>query len=156
MSHGAEEVIVEPGYVLDDNIGYLLRRCYQESTALFSGSAPAALSAPRFAALVRLVERGPLSQNRLGRLISADAATIKGIVERLRELGAVDVSRDPDDKRQRLVSVTDHGRQLHAAGVAASQDTASELLAGLSDGESTMLLELLQKVAGRRSVSGEM
>ncbi|MDI9916837.1 MarR family winged helix-turn-helix transcriptional regulator [Rhodococcus sp. IEGM 1379] len=155
MSQGTEEVAAK-GYVLDDNIGYLLRRCYQESTALFSGSAPVSLSAPRFAALVRLVERGPLSQNRLGRLISADAATIKGIVGCLRELGAVEVSRDPHDKRQRLVSVTDHGRQLHAAGVVASQDTAADLLAGLSDGEAKMFVELLQKVAGRRSASGEM
>ncbi|MFW0784453.1 MarR family winged helix-turn-helix transcriptional regulator [Gordonia sp. CPCC 206044] len=134
-------------YRLDQNVGYLLRRCYQESTAAFVRAAPPQLSAPRFAALARLAELGPLPQNRLGRLISADAATIKGIVDRLRDLGAVETAPDPDDRRQRLVTITETGRQWYAEGVVASRASASRILAALSDGEARIMLELLDKMA---------
>ena len=37
----------------------------------------------QFAALAKLAEQGPLSQNQLGRATAMDAATIKGVVGRL-------------------------------------------------------------------------
>jgi DNA-binding MarR family transcriptional regulator len=134
-------------YVLDDNIGFLLRRCSQANTAEFAQAAPAELSPPRFAALARLVELGPLSQNRLGRLISTDAATIKGIIDRLRQLEAVTISPDPSDKRQRLVAITEKGRSLYDEGIKASRSAASGMSDHLTHAEEVMLIALLRKVA---------
>lgn len=145
----------EPDYRLDENIGYLLRRCFQLSTFEFAQAAPDELSPSRFAALGRLVEEGAVSQNRLGRMVSADAATIKGIVDRLRVIDAVDVVPDPSDRRQRLVSITSVGRELYRQGVAASLASADAVMADLSAAERIMLVELLRKAAdGRGAVTG--
>ncbi|MGO1548073.1 MarR family winged helix-turn-helix transcriptional regulator [Microbacterium gubbeenense] len=134
-------------YALSENVGYLLRRCFQISTSEFVRTAPRELSPPRFAALARLIEVETVSQNRLGRLISADAATVKGIVDRLRSIGAVEVEADPHDKRQRLVSITPRGRELYDRGVAASRASAASLMSHLSEGEARMLVELLAKAS---------
>ncbi len=55
----------------------------QRHTAIFTGCMVEALTQTPFAALAKLYEVGPCSQNHLGRLIYLDAATIKGVVERL-------------------------------------------------------------------------
>ena len=47
------------------------------------------LTQTQFAALAKLHEVGPCSQNQLGRLIYLDAATIKGVVDRLSARGFV-------------------------------------------------------------------
>ena len=134
-------------YSLDQNLGYLLRRCYQASTALFAEASAGEVSAVQFAALVRLCQDGPVSQNRLGRSVASDAATIKGVVDRLRAAGAVTVSSDPGDRRHKLVTVTDVGRELCARGVAASTTTSGELSSTLSSAETALLVESLTKVA---------
>lgn len=134
-------------YRLEDNIGFLLRVCQQKSVAVFNQYAPEGLSSPRFAALAALVEAGgPVAQNRLGRLIATDAATIKGIVDRLKRLSAVDTSANPADRRQRLVSVTPVGREMYERGVAASVESSRAMFEDLSREESDMLRRLLRRV----------
>ncbi|WP_432974041.1 MarR family winged helix-turn-helix transcriptional regulator [Dactylosporangium sp. CA-233914] len=135
-------------YDLGLNVGYLLRRCSQDNTSRFMEAAPPVLSPPRFAALARLVQFGSVSQNRLGRLISTDAATIKGIVDRLSAAGAVKTSPDPTDKRQRLVSITEYGVELYIKGVIASKSAATQMLDKLSKSEAETFIALLLKVAG--------
>lgn len=134
-------------YALGDNIGFLLRVCNQRSAALFLEKSPDGLSAPRFAALAKLVEMGPLPQNRLGRLISIDAATIKGVVDRLAKVNAVSTSPNPDDKRQRIVSITDSGRELYLQGVEASLYTVRRLCDGLSNEEIRVFTRILTHMA---------
>jgi cobyrinic acid a,c-diamide synthase len=66
-------------YVLDDQIGFVLRRVTQRHLAIFSDAIPE-VTTTQFAALAKLAELGPLSQNHLGRVTAMDAATIKGVV----------------------------------------------------------------------------
>ncbi|MBT1170680.1 MarR family transcriptional regulator [Bifidobacterium sp. SO4] len=138
-----------PDYVLESNIGFLLRVCNQRSTALFAEKAPEGLSSPRFAALAKLVESGPLPQNRLGRLISIDAATIKGVVDRLQKADAVSTAPNPDDKRQRIVSITERGRELYSRGVEASLYTVHRLCEGLEQEEVEAFAHILRHIAAR-------
>lgn len=139
-------------YDLGDNIGFLLRVCHQKSIAVFNMYAPHGLSAPRFAALAALAKSdGPMPQNRLGRMIAADAATIKGIVDRLRACGAVDTAANPADRRQRLVSLTDSGRQMYEEGVSASEQSADAMTEDLTPAEAGMLCELLKRAGGHRN-----
>ena len=70
-------------YVLDDQVGFLLRVALQRHTAIFTTRMIEGLTQTQFAALAKLHEVGPCSQNHLGRLIYLDAATIKGVVDRL-------------------------------------------------------------------------
>ncbi|MEO0680298.1 MAG: MarR family transcriptional regulator, partial [Pseudomonadota bacterium] len=98
-------------YQLSDQAGYNLRRANQRHVAIFARHVDG-LTPTQFATLARLHERGPLSQNLLGRATAMDSATIKGVVERLRAKGFVASRLDENDQRLRLVELT-------AAGAAA-------------------------------------
>lgn len=140
------------GYDLDSQVGFLLRRAHQRHTALFNQHMPDRLTPTQFAAMARLFERGALSQNLLGREIALDAATIKGVVDRLESRGLLEVRPDPDDGRRSLISLSEHGRArtreyIEIAGritdatlaPVESDDRANlvRLLAVLADGEAT-------------------
>jgi DNA-binding MarR family transcriptional regulator len=70
-------------YRLDDQVGFLLRVAMQRHTSIFMSRIIKGLTQTQFAALAKLREVGPCSQNQLGRLIYLDAATTKGVVDRL-------------------------------------------------------------------------
>lgn len=97
-------------YRLDDQIGFILRQANQRYAALFANGIGNGLTPTQWAALVRLGETGPCPQNQLGRLTAMDAATIKGVVERLDKRGLIQRSADPDDGRRLLVSLSPAGR----------------------------------------------
>src|SRR6202140_2467611 len=81
-------------YVLDTQILFLQRVAVQRNTSIFTASMIEALRQTQFAALAKLHEVGPCSQNHLGRLIYMDAATIKGVVDRLGGRGFVTALND--------------------------------------------------------------
>ena len=79
--------------MLEDQIGFLLRVAMQRHTAIFLSKMVDGLTQAQFATLAKLY-RGGCSQNELGRLISLDAATINGIIGRMKTRGMVAVKRD--------------------------------------------------------------
>src|SRR6266850_4662337 len=81
-------------YVLDEQVGFLLRVAMQRHTAIFMSRMIADLTQTQFAALAKLFTAGPCSQNQLGRLIYLDAATTKGVVDRLGMRGLVTARPD--------------------------------------------------------------
>jgi DNA-binding MarR family transcriptional regulator len=137
-----------PGYRLDDQVGFLLRRAHQRHTALFHQKMPERLTPTQFAAMARLQERGPLSQNRLGRAIALDAATIKGVVDRLVGRGLLRVEPDPDDGRRSLVSLTAEGEQTARRCSQLAVEISAETLAPVPAEEREQLLALLADLAG--------
>jgi len=132
-------------YILDDQIGYLLRRVTQRHLAIFSDRIPE-VTTTQFAVLSRLVQLGPLSQNRLGRETSMDAATVKGVVDRLARLGLVVTAPDPDDRRRLTVSLTAAGERLFAARRATALAVSDETLAPLTPAERAQLQSLLLRL----------
>lgn len=135
-----------PGYDLDAQIGYLLRRVTQRHLALFAQAIPE-LTTMQFAVLARLAQLGPLSQNHLGREASMDAATIKGVVDRLVRQGLVVTTPDPDDRRRLTVSLTDSGATLVASLVPAALAVTEATLAPLTAEERATLSALLARLA---------
>lgn len=133
-------------YDLDTNLGFLLRRAQQLNAALFAQLNESALSGSQFAALCRLIDEGATSQNALGRRVNADGATIKGIVDRLEQRGAVTTTRYEADRRQLIVQATDVGVALFDAAIIGSEATSERMLASLSPGERVLLIELLAKI----------
>ena len=135
-----------PGYDLDAQIGYLLRRVTQRHLALFAQAIPE-LTTMQFAVLARLAQLGPLSQNHLGREASMDAATIKGVVDRLVRQGLVVTTPDPDDRRRLTVSLTASGATLVASLVPAALAVTEATLAPLTAEERATLSALLARLA---------
>ena len=132
-------------YVLDDQIGYVLRRVTQRHLALFSESIPQ-VTTVQFAVLARLVEMGPQSQNHLGRSTAMDAATIKGVVDRLVRQGLVETSADPTDKRRLTVGLTAAGQALFETTVDQAVTESNRTLEPLKPQERSLLLQLLSRL----------
>jgi DNA-binding MarR family transcriptional regulator len=134
-------------YVLNEQIGFLLRVAMQRHTAIFTSRMIEDLTQTQFAALAKLLEVGPCSQNHLGRLIYLDAATIKGVVDRLRVRRLVATGHDPQDRRLRSVMLTVAGRRLIEAAIGAAAEITAETLAPLSAEEQRTVTRLLKKLA---------
>jgi DNA-binding MarR family transcriptional regulator len=108
---GRSENLQSP-YVLDDQIGFMLRQVWQRHATIFAKEIGINLTPTQWAALAKLTETGPCSQNQLGRLTAMDVATIKGVIDRLTARGLTETSPDPDDGRRLLVSLTRAGQAL--------------------------------------------
>jgi len=136
---------IEKPYVLDDQIGFVLRRVTQRHLSIFSGLIPD-LTTTQFATLAKLAELGPLSQNHLGRVTAMDAATIKGVVDRLRKQGLVESAGDPADKRRLTVALSPAGKALFTDRVRAAAEATERTTAPLTRDETERLMTLLLKL----------
>lgn len=135
-----------PPYVLDEQIGFILRQVSQRHTVIFSRDIGADLTPTQWAALAKLAETGPCSQNQLGRLTAMDAATIKGVIDRLTARGLTETSADPEDGRRLRVSLTRAGQQLAEKVAANAMAISRETLAPLDSRERELLVALLSKL----------
>jgi MarR family transcriptional regulator, lower aerobic nicotinate degradation pathway regulator len=123
-----------------------MRVAMQRHTSIFTSRMVDGLTQTQFAALAKLYEVGPCSQNYLGRLIYLDAATIKGVVDRLHLRGFVTALNDPNDRRRRAVALTDRGRQLTEAAVRVAAEITAATLAPLTAEEQRQIAKLLRKL----------
>ncbi|MEZ5785579.1 MAG: MarR family transcriptional regulator [Xanthobacteraceae bacterium] len=135
-----------PRYVLDEQVGFLLRQVNQRHTTIFAERMIEGLTPTQWAALAKLDESGPLSQNHLGRLTAMDAATIKGVVDRLTARGLTNAEPDPDDGRRLNIALTEEGRAVVARAVSLAFDITDATLSPLSSTERQTLVRLLEKL----------
>ncbi len=139
-------VATEHGYVLDEQVGFLLRVAMQRHTSIFTARMIEGLTQTQFAALTKLCEVGPCSQNQLGRLIYLDAATIKGVVDRLAARGFVSTLNDPNDRRRLEVALTERGRRVTQAAIVVATEITAATLAPLTADEQRTVARLLKKL----------
>lgn len=140
--------VPDPAWRLDDQIGFLLRRAYQRAGGnLVAEIGGRDLTPQQFATLARLLECGPVSQNRLGRLVAMEPPNIRDVVQRLVRRGLADAGRDPTDARRVLVGLTPRGRDLVGDLIAAETRATERTLAPLSRAERAQLARLLRRVA---------
>lgn len=138
-------IVAEP-YRLQEQVGFVLRKAHQRHVAIFA-SRISDLTPPQFAVLATLHEQGDASQNQLGQMVAMDAATIKGVIDRLKARGFVSVDKDESDKRRLIVRVTLQGVDAVRELVPLARDITGETLAPLTQRESETLLRLLNKIA---------
>jgi DNA-binding MarR family transcriptional regulator len=137
----------DAAYTLDEQIGFILRKVSQRHTAIFTAAFGNDLTPPQWSTLAKLHEMGPTSQNQLGRLIALDAATIKGVVDRLTARGLTETSADPDDARRVVVALTELGRAEAEKGFAVAGRITEETLAPLDAGQRAQLITLLKALS---------
>jgi MarR family transcriptional regulator, lower aerobic nicotinate degradation pathway regulator len=135
-----------PPYILDEQIGFILRQVWQRHAAIFARDIGINLTPTQWAALAKLNETGPCSQNQLGRLTAMDVATIKGVIDRLTARGLTETSADPEDGRRLLVSLTRAGQQLAEKAAPNALAISRETLAPLDTREREALIGLLNKL----------
>ncbi|MDG2375178.1 MAG: MarR family winged helix-turn-helix transcriptional regulator [Woeseiaceae bacterium] len=144
LGSGAE---VDSLYTIEQQVGFLLRRTHQRSTAIFQNLfAESGLTPLQFASLMKIRDQGRASQNLLGRLTYADPATIMGVINRLVERGLIRKSVDPDDKRKSILILTSKGLNLIESLETTAREVSRETLAPLSPDEQKTFLLLLAKL----------
>ena len=132
--------------MLEEQIGFILRQVNQRHTTIFANRIGDELTPTQWAALVKLRDIGPCSQNFLGRLTAMDGATIKGVVDRLTKRRLTETTPDPEDSRRRLVALTAAGERLLRERVAAAAEITEMTLAPLAAADRAALLRLLKKL----------
>lgn len=134
-------------YLLDAQIGYMLRQAHQRHTTIFASLMVDDLTPTQWAALAKLKEIGPSSQNLLGRLTAMDAATIKGVIDRLTKRGFTKTRPDLADGRRLLVALTERGAALYERAKPIAARITTQTLEPLTERERAELLVLLTKLA---------
>jgi DNA-binding MarR family transcriptional regulator len=141
-----DEEPAQDKYRLQDQIGFVLRKAHQRHVAIFAARL-ADLTPPQFAALAKLHDIGVTSQNQLGSMIAMDAATIKGVIERLKARGLVEVEKHESDRRRLMVMLTLDGRETVERLLPLAREITAETLSPLSAKDAATLVKLLSKIA---------
>ena len=133
-------------YRVDQQIGFFLRQANQRHVAIFTRGMGDRLTTTQWAALSKLREIQPSSQNQLGRETAMDVATIKGVIDRLVARNLVRTAPDPNDGRRLILSLTEEGQATIDRNLDNAVSVTEETLAPLTSGERMMLVELLRKI----------
>lgn len=134
-------------YVLEQQVGHLLRRANQRHTALFARHFAAFDLTPlQFAVLMKLHGAGPLSQNHLGRLTAMDPNTAQGVILRLLRRRLVMRQPSPEDRRRKLLSLTEAGAALAGRLAVEGRAISEATLSPLTARERRQLLALLARL----------
>lgn len=132
-------------YRLDEQIGFKLRVANQKHLEIFTASM-ADLTPRQFAVMAKLLEQGPLSQNHLGRQVAMDAATTKGVIERLLRKGYVRSEPSGNDRRRLEISLTSEGTAATHEATAIAKEVSARTARNLTERELQRLLALLDKL----------
>jgi DNA-binding MarR family transcriptional regulator len=88
------------------------------------------------------------TQAALAEVIGADKSRIIGVLDELEAAGLLQRTRDPADRRARLVAVTDEGRRKRRAVQVDIQRGEDELLAKVSVADREAFLRVLATLSG--------
>ncbi len=137
----------ESDYVLEDQIGFLLRKANQRHRSIFTTQVEGRIAPQQFSVLVKLRELGSVPQNQLGRLVALDSATMAGVVKRLSDAGLVQSTKSPDDARFRMLKLTAKGRRQVEQVLPTAQRITELTLEPLTDDEARTLADLLARIS---------
>ena len=96
--------------------------------------------------LFRLTRTPGLRQVELAELLDVEPITLCRIIDRLEESGLVERSKDPDDRRARLLHVTAQARPIVEKLRALASELAGEAFAGIDPGEVEITRRVLARV----------
>ena len=127
--------------------GHHIRRLHQIAVAIFMQETEAHGVTPvQYGALQAVRNTPGIDQRTLARSIGFDTSTIAGVVDRLEARGLLQRSASPDDRRVRLLTLTDAGHALVDAVVPSmwrAQERMLEPLPARERGEFLRMLRLL-------------
>ena len=87
-----------------------------------------------------------ITQREIVALTHLRPPTVSVIIKKMQDEGLVDILKNPSDKRQTLISLTELGRSVDAAAIEKIKKTDATALSGLNDDERETLMLLLGKM----------
>lgn len=96
--------------------GFQIRRLQQIAVAVFlQETEPHGITPVQYAALHAIANAPNIDQRTLARSIGLDTSTTASVIDRLEARGLMQRNASPDDRRVRLLTLTDSGRGCLAA-----------------------------------------
>lgn len=133
---------------INDMPGHLIRRLHQVAVATFAdATATFAVTPVQYAALSAIARFPGIDQRSVANLAAFDASTIGDVIKRLEGRELLERAADESDRRIKRVYLTGKGQALLQEIdplVVRSQET---LLSPLSEGERTIFVYLLRRLA---------
>ena len=134
-------------YDYSEQVGHLLRKAYQRHLAIFqTNSIDPQLTSVQFSLLCALLDNGPSSQADLVRTSAIDQATIRGILQRLKQRNLIALASDENDRRKVIYALTDEGRGLTFGMMPKALGISEQTVQDLNPAERVALLYLLRKL----------
>ena len=101
-----------------------------------------------YTALVAVNERAGVSQRELSEILDIDPSAVVAIIDDLQRAELVSRTTHPDDRRTRMVALTDTGREVLTQMAPLSAAVDDQILASLNLGERERFIDMLSRVAG--------
>jgi DNA-binding MarR family transcriptional regulator len=135
-------------YEVSEQIGHLLRKAYQRHLFIFGQTiGDPQLTAVQFAVLSASRKLGPSSMSDLGKATAIDAATVRGIIERLRARELIELQMNPGDRRKVTVQLTRAGERLVEQVTPTALRISELTMSDMNDAERVAVLYLLRKLS---------
>jgi DNA-binding MarR family transcriptional regulator len=153
-----DEAKAPPSQTLDESrlthlVGYAASRAAITMRRVFAlHLGPMDLKVVEFSILMLVASNPQINQKRLGQALDISAPNMAVTLDRLVERGWVERVRDTQDRRAQHVHLTRKGEEIaqRAERISATMENAS--LKMLSPAERALLIELLMKVAGGKTL----
>ncbi|OTG87650.1 MarR family transcriptional regulator [Acinetobacter sp. ANC 4558] len=137
----------EHKYVIEEQIGYLLRRVYYHHLSIFQQSLDETrLTSVQFAVLYAINKLQECSQKELIEDTGIDQATIRGIIQRLKDKHLISQDADLNDKRKVLIHITTQGKAELDLAIPIAETITDTTLKALNPAEKVALQFLLKKI----------
>lgn len=127
---------------------HLVRRASQHVTTCWTATVTTGLTTAQFAVLAVLGDGDTLDQQTIGARLGVDKATGTYLIDRLRRDGLVKAHADPDNRRRRLITITDEGARVLDTTMPEAERAEERVASRLSTGEWDLLNQLLFRAAG--------
>jgi MarR family 2-MHQ and catechol resistance regulon transcriptional repressor len=99
-----------------------------------------------FGVLEALLHRGPLSVKQIGAKVLLTSGSMTAAVDRLEARGLVTRQDDAEDRRSKIIHLTDAGRELIERVFAEHREAMEEAVAGFPVEERAALIESLRRL----------
>jgi len=99
-----------------------------------------------FAVLEVVLHKGPTPVNEIGSLVRLTSGSITAAVDRLEKKGLVERRNDPEDRRARVVHLTEEGRKLISCAFADHEAAMERATSALTPEERGQAADLLKKL----------
>jgi MarR family transcriptional regulator, lower aerobic nicotinate degradation pathway regulator len=125
--------------------GHHIRRLHQIAVAIFLQETEShGLTPVQYAALQSLANQSGIDQRTLAGRIGLDTSTVAGVIDRLEARALLQRNASPQDKRVRLLTLTDAGHALLLAVEPAMRHAQQRILAPLPKAEQAEFMRMLR------------
>jgi len=146
-SHPVDARALMPPGDLHLKPGFLIRRAQQIAVSIFLDECRDFDITPMNYAVMKVLKATPdLDQITLAHRAAIDRSTIGGLAERLEEKGWIRRMPGTEDRRQKLLSLTEEGERVLASVEPAVERTQRRILGPLSPEECATFMALLERI----------